>query len=85
MDLREVLLAVFFTAIAVVVAVSIYPVIHNAVDPCQTYNASMACTAWKNTSPMSGVELAMLNLITLIFPAGIALTPVGLIYVMSKQ
>lgn len=74
MDLREVLLAVFFTAIAVVVAVSIYPTIHNAV---------FSMTG--NTTPLSSVETAMLQLICLIFPAGIALTPISLIYVMSKQ
>jgi hypothetical protein len=37
-----------------------------------------------NTTPLTGVETAMLNLIALIFPAAIALTPVTLLYVMAK-
>jgi hypothetical protein len=89
MDLREILLAVIFTAIAVVVALNVYPTVHNAVNFCNTYNGThttdAACTSWKNTSPVSGVESAMLGLITLIFPAAIALTPVTLLYVMSHH
>jgi hypothetical protein len=86
MDLREILLAVIFTAIAIVVALNVYPVVHNSVDFCSAYNATGTnCLTWKNTSPVSGVESAMLGLITLIFPAAIALTPVSLLYVMSHH
>jgi hypothetical protein len=72
-DLREILIGVIFTAIAVVVALAIYPSVHNAVF-----------TMTGNTTPMSAVETAMLNLIVLIFPAAIALTPVALLYKMSQ-
>jgi hypothetical protein len=72
MDLREILLAVIFTAIAVVVALNVYPTVHNAVF-----------TMTGNTTPLTGVETAMLQLIALIFPAAIALTPVTLLYAMS--
>ncbi len=74
MDLREVLLGVIFTAIAVVIALNIYPVVHNAVF-----------TMTGNTSPLNGTETAMLQLVALIFPAAIALTPVSLLYAMSRN
>jgi hypothetical protein len=87
MEMSEIIIAVLFTAIAVVVALAIYPTVHNAIDTCTSRNASnyQQCYTWSNTTPITGIESAMLNLIVLIFPAAIALTPIGLLYLMSKR
>ncbi len=83
------LLALIFSVISVVMALAIYPSVHNTLSPCGTYNGThttdAACVVWKNTTPLTGIETALLSLITLIFPAAIALTPVGLLYLMSRN
>jgi hypothetical protein len=87
-ELREMLIGVIFTAIAVIVSLAVYPMIHNAVDPAiRAYNASgsLVITGWTNTSPLTAGETAMINIIPLLTCAAIALTPLSLLYFMSKQ
>jgi hypothetical protein len=74
MDLRDLLVGFLFTTIAIIFALQTYPMVHNAVF-------SMV----GNTTPLSTFETSMLTLLTLIYPAAIALIPVGLLYKMTEH
>jgi hypothetical protein len=84
MDLGKMILMLTVTLISVIFALNVYPIIHNAVDQCATYNATMYCTSWKNTTPLSAMETGMLGLIPLLTTAAIALIPVGLLYYVTE-
>jgi len=87
-ELKEMLIGVIFTAVAVVVALAVYPTIHNAVDPAiYGINASgvKVITGWTNSTPLTGGEIAMFALIPLLTCTAIALTPLGLLWLMAQQ
>lgn len=86
MDLGKMILMLAVTFISVIFALNVYPIIHNAVDPCAQRNVSnlAQCLVWSNTSPMTALETGMLSLITLLVPAAIALIPVGLLYYVTE-
>ena len=73
MDFREILIGFLLTTIAVVFALQTYPMVHNAVF-------SMV----GNTTPLNTFETGMLTLLTLIYPACIALIPIGLLYKLTS-
>jgi hypothetical protein len=87
MDLKEYLALILVGAICILFALYTFPLVHNSINPCTSWNASntLQCYTWSNTTPLSSAETGMLTLIPFVFAGAIVLIPVGLLYYILQK